>query len=267
MRKRMTKMKKRSSSMRLRDFLVVVPYKKASAGSKAIAKGLKVERINHPELIRGGHHVINWGNTKWRSPVAARIYNKPENLANAVNKLKAFRILEEARVPIPAYTTDKHQAEEWLRQKGTIVVCRRLLSASGGKGIVIAKNRVDIVDSPLYTRYVKKKREYRVHVFQGRIIGYKRKIKHRGVETSSDYVRSHSNGYRYIIDPEHPPSQSVLDAAVAACGALRLDFGGVDVMWVKKGDKSYVLEVNCAPGLTDMTGQWYIDAFKRKYRE
>jgi D-alanine-D-alanine ligase-like ATP-grasp enzyme len=47
---------------------------------------------------------------------------------------------------------------------------------------------------------------------------------------------------------------------------LGLDFGGVDIAWVEKGNKPYVLEVNTAPGLTDMTGDWYAKAFKDKYR-
>jgi len=40
----------------------------------------------------------------------------------------------------------------------------------------------------------------------------------------------------------------------------------VDIAWVEKGNKPYVLEVNTAPGLTDMTGDWYAKAFKDKYR-
>jgi D-alanine-D-alanine ligase-like ATP-grasp enzyme len=79
-------------------------------------------------------------------------------------------------------------------------------------------------------------------------------------------VRSHDNGYRYICDPDNPPTQRTLDNAVAAVGALGLDFGGVDIAWVEKGDKPYVLEVNTAPGLTDMTGGWYAQAFKEKYK-
>jgi glutathione synthase/RimK-type ligase-like ATP-grasp enzyme len=145
-------------------------------------------------------------------------------------------------------------------------MCRTLLEASGGKGIVVAEKAVDIVPAKVYTRYVRKKREYRVHVFQGRVIGSKRKIKPAAGNVGDAYVRSHDNGYRYICDPAHPPTERTLTTAVAAVGALGLDFGGVDIAWIEKGDKPYVLEVNTAPGLTDMTGDWYAKAFKDKYK-
>jgi glutathione synthase/RimK-type ligase-like ATP-grasp enzyme len=246
----------------LRSKLVILPYKRASEGARILSRKLGIHRMPDAGLLRGGHHVINWGNTKWGVPVACRVYNKPQYVAIAINKLLAFQAMQAAAVPIPEFTTDPGIAMGW---KGS-VVCRTKLMGTGGDGIVFAKNAVDIVPAKMYTRYVKKSREYRVHVFQGKVIGYKRKVKHKDREVKDAHIRSHDNGYVYIVDPQNPPSQSILDAAVKALAALNLDFGGVDIVWTKKNDRAYVLEVNTAPGMTDMTGDWYAQAFKEKYK-
>jgi len=246
----------------LRHKLVIWRYKRASEGARILARKLGIYRMPDPGLLRGGHHVINWGNTKWGVPVACRVYNRPECVAIAINKLTAFETMRQAGVPIPEFTTDKEVASKW---KGG-VVCRKILTGSGGDGIVFSKQAVDIIPAKMYTRYVKKSREYRVHVFQGRVIGCKRKIKHKDKEVKDVHIRSHDNGYVYIVDPQNPPSQTILDAAVKAVSALNLDFGGVDIVWTSKNDKAYVLEVNTAPGMTDMTGDWYAQAFKEKYK-
>lgn len=248
----------------LKRVLCIVPYKRYSVGARILARKLGIHRMPDPGLVRGGHHVINWGNTNWEVPVAARVYNKPQNVAVAVNKLKSYEAFKEHDVLTPEFTTDIEVARKWAEK--SIIMCRTLLEATGGKGIVVAEKPVDIVPAKVYTRYVRKKREYRVHVFQGRVIGYKRKIKHKDVAVDNAYVRSHDNGYRYIVDPAHPPTDRTLEAAISAVRALGLDFGGVDIAWVEKGDKPYVLEVNTAPGLTDMTGDWYAQAFRDKYK-
>lgn len=248
----------------LKNVLCIVPYKRYSEGARILARKLRIHRMPDPGLIRGGHHVINWGNTQWNIPVAARVYNKPQHVAVAVNKLDSYHALQDAGVLIPEFTTDIETARKWAEK--SVVMCRKLLEASGGKGIVVAQKPLDIVPAKVYTRYVRKKREYRVHVFQGQVIGFKRKIKHKDIEVEDAFIRSHDNGYRYICDPANPPTRATLDAAIAAVRALNLDFGGVDIAWVEKGDKPYVLEVNTAPGLTDMTGDWYAQAFKGKYK-
>lgn len=245
--------------------LCIVPYKRYSEGARILARKLGIHRMPSPDLVRGGHHVINWGNTAWEVPVAAKVYNRPEKVAVAVNKKLTYEAFKQAGVLVPDFTTSMDEARAWC-EDGKIVLCRTLLSASGGKGIVVAEKPVDIVPAKVYTRYVRKKREYRVHVFQGRVIGYKRKIKHKDIKVKDDYIRSHDNGYRYIVDPANPPSKGVLAGAVAAVGALGLDFGGADMAWLENGDKAYCLEVNTAPGLTDMTGDWYASAFLEKYR-
>lgn len=249
---------------KLRKTLFVLPYKRFSEGARTLCKKLGVHRIPVPDMIRGGHHIINWGNTSWDVPVAVRVYNKPKAVALAVDKLLTYQALQAAGVPVPQFTTDPAVARSWITKK-SIVFCRTLLKASEGRGIVVAKKEVDIVPAKVYTRYVRKDREYRVHVFDGLVIGHKRKIKRADLDVRDAYIRSHANGYRYICDPENPLPDVVASAGIAAVRALGLDFGGVDIVYVSDKNQAFVLEVNTAPGLTDITGDWYAEAFKARY--
>lgn len=245
--------------------LTILPYKPKSSGARMLARGLRIHRMPSPDLIRGGHHVINWGGSKWQPPVACKVFNRPAQVSVAVNKLRSFEHFKDAGVNTPEWTVNPETAIGWARN-GNAVVCRTLLEASEGKGAYVADKDVDIGDAKLYTRYVRKSREYRVHVAFGKVIGFKRKIKHKDVPIEGDpRLRNHAGGYRFIVDPTNPPEQCVLDEALKAIQALKLDFGGVDVMWTQKPNKAYVLEVNCAPGLTDMTTDWYVKAFKEYY--
>lgn len=249
----------------LKNVLCVVPYKRYSESARILARKLGIYRMPDPSLLRGGHHAINWGNTSWDVPIACRVYNKPKAVAVAVDKLATYQALRAAGVLIPDFTTERTTAESWITKK-SVILCRTMLRASEGRGIHVAEKAVDIIPAKVYTRYVRKQREYRVHVFQGNVIGHKRKIKRADTPVTSARIRSHQNGYRYVIDGGTPLPDSCAQAAIAAVRALGLDFGGVDIAWVEKGDRAYVLEVNTAPGLTDITGDWYANAFKGVYR-
>lgn len=48
--------------------------------------------------------------------------------------------------------------------------------------------------------------------------------------------------------------------ALAACNALGLESGAVDIIWNEKENKCYVLEVNTAPGICGITTKKYTDA-------
>lgn len=248
----------------LRNVLCVVPYKQFSGGAKILAQKLGVYRIPDPGLLRGGHHAINWGRTSWDVPVACKVYNKPKAVAVAVDKLLTYQALQKAGVLIPEFSTNIEDAHQWVIDGG-VVLCRTLLQASEGRGIFVAQKQVDIQPAKVYTRYVRKKREYRVHVFQDKVIGSKRKIKRADTPVTDTFIRSHANGYRFVIDAANPLPKSCHDAAIAAVKALGLDFGGVDIAWVEKGDRAYVLEINCAPGLTEMTADWYVEAIMKNY--
>jgi len=113
----------------------------------------------------------------------------------------------------------------------------------------------------LYVLYVKKKDEYRVHVFNGKSIDVQRKARRLDCEEPNWRVRNYDNGFIYARDGLVAPS-SVTEVAVKAMGKTKLNFGAVDVLFNDKKDRAVVLEVNTAPGLVGTTLTNYIGAFR-----
>lgn len=241
------------------------PYKMGSAGAKALAEALGIKRIRREKSKfrgRADKTVINWGNGSLPDQVeACNVINKPEAVNKAGNKLLAFQALKEnENVNIPDFTEDADVATEWLADG--IVVARTVLRGHSGNGIVLCEQDDDLVDAPLYVKYVKKTQEYRVHVVQGKVIDQQRKARKKDVEDEDVNwkIRNHDNGFIFMREGVDLP-EVALEQASLAIDALGLDFGAVDLIYNEKQDKYYVLEVNTAPGLTGTTLDNYKEAF------
>ena len=50
--------------------------------------------------------------------------------------------------------------------------------------------------------------------------------------------------------------------AIQACACINLNYGAVDIIYNKKQNKCYVLEINTAPGLINQTANLYANNFK-----
>ena len=138
-------------------------------------------------------------------------------------------------------------------------------SPTDGSGRGQPRERGFIVPAPMYTKYIKKATEYRVHVFDGRVIDIQQKRKRQEVPNDEiDYqIRNAVNGWVYCRDGIDCPD-SVRMAAINAVAALGLDFGAVDVGWNTHDDAACVYEVNTAPGLEGSTLDSYYEAIKRR---
>lgn len=199
--------------------------------------------------------LINWGssdggnNAIWASPKAL---NKPTAVAKAVNKITALNILKENNVNVPEFWTDKRQVQ---RKAGTLILARAKVAGSSGEGITIVRDDIALPDAPLYVKYIRKEKEYRLHVFKGRCIFIQQKKAKEGFNRTADQslIRSHGNGFVFAENEVEFPNENVktqtIDQATKAVAALGLDFGAVDVILSKKDNVPYVLEVNTAPGL------------------
>lgn len=221
---------------------------------------------------------INWGLTSIPWLTDENIINNPESVKKSSNKLLCFNRFSAYNLDNPnnpvsyvPFTTDRLLAEQWLTEGK--VVCRTLLSASSGKGVVIADNLDSLVTAPLYTKYIKKKWELRVHILNNRPIHLQQKkrlsteqLEARSIVNRNKYIRNLENGY--IFSSELDVSEAVKNEAILqsnrAIIALGLDFGAVDVI-VTKDDEVFVLEVNTAPGLEGTTLTKYYEAFKEIY--
>jgi hypothetical protein len=179
------------------------------------------------------------------------------NFPAGVDKRDQFTEFWENGVPCPKFADTKEEAEELLSDQ--TVVARRLTRSHSGRGITICNPGDPLPDAPLYTQYIKKKKEFRVHIWNNKVIDVQQKKKRAGQTPVDTQVRNHANGYVYCRDNVVVPDDlySVAIAAVAAIGRTN---GAVDVIWNEKQNKSYVLEVNSRPGLEGTTLDKYTQA-------
>ena len=227
--------------------IVIVPYKIGSRSAKIIQEklkqaGNKVLRVRKGKPIpRNTDYVLRWGGNV------------------SADKITVFNKLKSAGVSIPEYTTDMEVAKTWEGK----IFARTLTRACAGRGIVIC-DKDTLVKAPLYTKFIDKDAEYRVHVFKGEVIDYSKKVfvqENDDLEfEESEYlppdIGSHNNGFIFIRKIKHLDDN--INLALSAVKALGLDYGAVDI--IRKDKKSYVLEVNSACGMCETTSNAYTNA-------
>ena len=189
------------------------------------------------------------------------VFNVTTQTLNKIQQLTRFK---EAHVSCPEFETDS-------RRLGAHGECtwfaRTLINSTGGKGIVEFdyQGERNIPNAPLYTKYIPKKAEYRVHVFNGQVIDVQQKKKKRDfVEDRNTRIRNLLNGYVYTRNGIVLPT-GIGDLAVAATTAVGYLYGAVDIIYNEKQNRCYVLEVNSRPGLMGTTLEKYVDALITMY--
>lgn len=246
----------------------VYPYKMGSVSSRSLSNSLGGWQI-YPDrrfYPKSRHCIINWGNTLkpnwWNENL--KILNTFEAVENAKNKLNTFNILELNGISHVDFTTDRSTVSNWLNE-GKKVYCRRTVTGCAGEGIVIARQEEEVVNSPMYTKGIDTKAEYRVHVFNGEVIDYikKRRVLENEPTEIENQIRNHANGWIFTRNNLNR-LERVEELAVKAVKALGLDFGAVDI--IKDTDNvCYVLEVNTACGLEGQTLENYRQAIIKHF--
>ncbi len=234
-----------------------------SEGAKNLASALGARRVKRQgsNLVGSPRKtVVNWGaSTLPHNVEMCSIVNRPAAVKCASDKAAFFELLSRKELGnlAPPYTRDREEAENLFDTRDARVVCRTLLKASGGDGIVIANNRTELVAAPLYVKYIRKMSEYRVHLMrEGLVFDVQKKVVRSGHEPVSFLIRNHDAGFIYQRQGLATPP-TVLDVATQAFNATGLDFGAVDVVWSARKERAYVLEVNTAPGLEGRTIELY----------
>jgi len=223
--------------------LVIVTDNKGSKGSKALADKLS-EKL--------GYRV-------WRVSADRVKGRKTFEIKPGTAKDVQLTAFANNDVNCPDFTRDISVAREWIAG-GASVMCRTLLRASEGRGIVVADTVEQLVPAGLYTKYVKKKQEFRVHVLNGEVIDVQVKRKRRGFEGERDTkVRNLANGYVFCRDNLVEPD-GLRAEAIKATAALGYQMGAVDVAYNERNNNLVVLEVNAQPGLQGTTVETYANA-------
>lgn len=253
--------------------MFIYSHNENSEGAKALASALKGRRIKHEgSAFVGGPKkvIINWGARDLPPEVLkSKVLNTPEAIANNANKLDFFRLVSAAKdAPrVPKWTTDSKEASAWVANEKT-VVARKVLNGSSGAGIFFMTfdNPKSFVQAPLYTEYVKKKDEFRVHFVNGEIIDYQRKALRSDHDPQRvDWrIRNLDSGFVFVRNEVKLPEDVTVQAQKAVdCSGL--DFGAIDLIYNEKESKAYVLEINTAPGLQGETVVSYAEAFKKHW--
>lgn len=211
-----------------------------------------------------GQQIINWGSGN-SDVIPLSASNNPTSVRAAANKLAFFKGLRVYDVPnpprVPEWASDTNTAQEWLDNEH-IVVARTVLTGHSGEGIVIIENPVDFVEAPLYTKYVKKAAEYRVHFGFGNLFDVQRKALRNGFGNPNHKVRTHNNGFVYVrkgVEEEVP--DDVIDQARRMMLCTSLNHGAIDIIYNRRQERAYVLEVNTAPGIEGLTAVNYARMF------
>lgn len=239
-----------------------------SSGAQRLARALIIKKLNTDTTWQPqrGDTIINWGCARERFEDGVYI-NKPEDVARAGSKRRSFGRMRRAHIQIPEFTTTSQVAQQWLAE-GHKVIARTVDQGHGGRGMVMLNEHDILIDGPLFVKYISKKYEYRVHVANNRAIDTQMKRRRNGLEREDvNYqIRVASNGWVYCRGGVAAPQQ-VLDQALLAVQALRLDFGAVDIGYTVRTERATVYEVNTAPGIEGLTVNLYADNLRRIINE
>lgn len=255
----------------------IVPYKMPSKSAVALQAWMSDNRPSEVRdtilrVRRDGKYqprstdmLINWGCNdlppKFES--VGMLLNSPSSVSNAANKATALATFKDSGVSTIESTDNAEVADAWLAD-GDLVVARRLLNASGGRGIELCDPAETdrVVKAPLYTKYIKKAAEYRAHVLpNGNVLLNQKRRRNDTPDDQVDWkIRNHDRGWIFARENVDPcPAAEAL--ALQAIESLGLNFGAVDIIYNKKADTAYVLEVNTAPGLEGSLLEEYGRAF------
>lgn len=194
----------------------------------------------------------------WRT-TSPSLVRKQFCYGQSVNKLQQYQWFKDNNIPSLEFTAHDLTAAAWV-EEGVTVFGRKFLNASCGKGIVIIEKLEDFVPCPVYTKYKKKKREFRVHVFKDQVVSVVEKRKRKGFEGERETkVRNLANGYVFCQTVENEP-EGLRALALAAAKVSPSDFRGVDIGYNEKKDELFVIEVNSAPGIEGSNVNKYLDA-------
>jgi len=245
--------------------------------ARKLARRLGIASVT-PNEIPLGARLINWGSTS-ASPVRCNwLGNTPAAVSIISNKVRTFRILEAAGIPMVPHTTEKQVAAEWLAQ-GRRVYERHVLTGHSGKGIVVKKGPDAVLaDAPLYTMGISEPFfEYRIHVAYDEVLAVQQKRRMTAVKREEmglvvpdkearHAVRTYLNGWVFAVQ-DVALEDKVLDVAKAAIVAAGAVTGCVDLAIGKKTGDIYVIELNSAPALrSDTVLNAYVVAFTKRLR-
>lgn len=225
--------------------ILVVSPKCSSISARKLAKALGAAYANpYQTEVDWDKYlgVINYGVSDYFP--AKNILNNHRAVKKCINKGITFSILMANGIPVPdfAFTPDEVKKKDW-----DITVCRESAVGNNGKGLSYVNKGEPVPKCQLYTEYFNHKKEIRVVVLLGEVIGaYEKKPTEDGVLL--DFI------------PMGLP-QAVSNSVVKAADCLGIDYVGFDILYNNK-DSFIILEANSGPVLVEGIEEAFIKYMK-----
>jgi len=233
-----------------------------------------LRKAHYGQGVRAGDAIVAWGEEV--APIdgvrilnGGPIRNKMEDaqrLSEAnVATVEVSRVRPPVQVVIDTYNTTAAGLTRQQVQELVLRLQRFLATPVPAPAIWLPRrfNHIggaDLLRSPTQPDYFSKKedlrQEFRIHMFKGRSIRAGVKVQRDGAE-HHPWIRSYEGGWSIRYDG-YESTRDQRRLASAACEALGLDFGAVDIGQKIDGTQ-IVLETNRAPGLEGGT----IEAYSR----
>ncbi len=198
--------------------------------------------------------VLRWGSTESFSRLRSRLeLNSLEAVTNASNKKRMMEILVASGIPTPKIlfspsTQSTEVVDEYRDDSGGFFI-------RGANQEVRYDDEVRTGDLYVSMSVENKRREYRVHVFNGEVIAIYEKIPNDPENTK--LFKAHNCHFELKNKDNCKLNLANQQVCIDAVNRLGLLFGGVDVLRDK--DKNiFISEVNSAPALNSTNIDRYI---------
>lgn len=241
-------------------------YKNTSEGAIKLKTELGVSLIKHEGTsVKGkaSRNIVNWGSSQIPEDLKkCNILNNPIMISLMVDKISTYETLEHY-CRIPDWTTKYSTAKKWVLD-GYTVLARTKTQGKAGEGINVCKTAAEleaIEGAKVYTRVIKKKKEFRVHFFNNQVIGYQIRVRNPEMSVVNEDVCTFDQGWQLKNLVSYEPPQKITTEALKAAKRSGLLFGAVDIAESTDGN-AYVFEINTAPWLNDNYARKYSDAIK-----
>lgn len=196
--------------------------------------------------------------------------NEPElNSIDFIRLCSNKKALSDLLVENGIRTVQFFNKEEYSESMGTVLV-RDNLYSFGGRGITVARNEEEVSKAigNWVTPFLRFTVEYRVHIFNGKIIRIQKKVNGSEQQEEEYPIRNHSRGYFFSVRTTKNIGMdnfSALQAFVDKVVELfpEKHFCGLDIGKTKQNH--YVIENNSAIGLEESTLYLYASKFCEEF--
>jgi len=279
----------------MKDLAVLRIRKNVPGVGRKIANHFGAQEVvcgyNPTNRLEFGTVVFNYGRSQlpiWlrneEHHNGVKVLNRPEAVRNSVDKRQCLGILNESNVPSLEMTEDRDEAMDWNRN-GEAIIVRHIVNGKQGKGVEFVEEfSEELPHAPLYTKFYDKTHEFRVHVFQGKVIALvqkkmmgAKKQAARGIEEVDMLTRNHKKGWVFAVNDlvcDFLPTEDQDNGrafiewiATEATRVIGLDYCGVDILARYDEDDVFidavVCETNSAPGMSGKsTFSAYVNAIQ-----